>query len=115
MNSGQLLDIIAKDCFKNKNATITKLAGDASTREYYRAAYPEGSRIIMLQEPFDESKSPFHLCNYAFKKLGTRIPGIIKSYPEIGGIVLEDLGDKHLQHLENYSEDFLKYLIDFTN
>jgi N-acetylmuramate 1-kinase len=112
IDSAQAIDIIIEDSFKNKKANLTKLAGDASTRQYYRVAYPEGTSIIMLQEIFDESKNPFHLCNYAFEKLGIKVPRIIKSYPKIGGIVLEDLGDKHLQHLENYSSDFVKYLMN---
>jgi len=103
------------DSLGYNKSRLVKLAGDASTRRYYRLFYNSGTRIIMEQEPFDPQKNPFNMCHASFSKLGIKIPHIYNIIPEKGIMILEDLGDVHLQNIESYSENYQKLFKEAVN
>ena len=79
---------------------ILPLVGDASTRSYFRLQR-RGDRtsiLALLPEPFEEKDSAFLSSAELFRAIPIRIPEIeLVSGPE-GALVLEDLGDRLLQH-----------------
>jgi len=79
-------------------ASITPLAGDASTRRFHRIALPDGStHIVMdyggpLKRPTDDV-----YFNRIFCVAELRVAEILKISPGTGCLVLEDLGDTLLE------------------
>ena len=80
-------------------AEITILAGDASSRKYYRVIDSGKSFIVVVSNPFPND-DPAILSNIAFKKLGVPVPEILKIIPDKGLMVKEDLGGTHLQDIK---------------
>jgi aminoglycoside/choline kinase family phosphotransferase len=79
-------------------ARVEPLAGDASTRAFYRI-YPTsgGSRVLMdYGRPFSEPTDDIRL-NRIFREADLRVAGIVETGPEPGCLVLEDLGDRTLE------------------
>jgi len=77
---------------------ITKLAGDASTRRYFRVAWAGGSEIVaQYPEPFAAEMSPFLQVHAALKDLGIPVPAVLAVDGDRALIVTEDLGDETLQ------------------
>ncbi len=84
---------------------ITKLSGDGSDRGWYRAACENSSFIIADHGLHDQDLSKVQevdsfiaLGNHLFSK-GIPVPKIIQSNSFSGLVVLEDLGDTHLQKI----------------
>lgn len=74
------------------------LAGDASTRRYVRVVDQDKSCVLMIWEPFtDDGKYPFLNVLKHFAKHNVHVPNIIASSPELGLVLLEDLGDLTLE------------------
>lgn len=82
------------------NAMVTLLAGDASTRKYYRIQGSKKSFILMQGEAFTED-DPNISAIRAYIEMGIKVPSIYKTFPEQGVLVQEDIGDLHLQKIEN--------------
>jgi aminoglycoside/choline kinase family phosphotransferase len=94
---------------KEINAFITKqigtadfeclqLAGDASTRKYYRIVYENQSRVLMSWEPFaDPAAYPFLNVLEHFATVDVRVPKAEAFSAELGVVMLEDLGDLTLE------------------
>ena len=80
-------------------AVVSLLAGDASSRKYYRVTDAGKNFIIVVSAPFSDD-DPAILSNIAFKKLGVPVPEILKVIPEKGLMVKEDLGGVHLQDIK---------------
>lgn len=78
---------------------IVRLAGDASTRYYFRAYYPDGqTRILMLQaHPGQNEEASFLDVQRFLENLGLPVPRVYGHHPDEGLIVLEDLGDDLLE------------------
>jgi aminoglycoside/choline kinase family phosphotransferase len=77
---------------------VIPLAGDASTRLYYRIVVNEKSFVLMSWEPFAESEDyPFLSVLYHFQRHQIHVPQVIAQKPELGLILLEDLGDLTLE------------------
>ncbi len=75
-----------------------QLAGDASTRKYYRIVYDNQSRVLMSWEPFsDPDNYPFLNVQKHFCAMDIRVPKVEGLAPELGVILLEDLGDLTLE------------------
>lgn len=75
-----------------------KLAGDASTRKYYRVVYGDQSLVLMSWEPFKETENyPFLNVQNHFAKMDVRVPKVNSVSPELGIVLLEDLGDLTLE------------------
>lgn len=96
-----------------KNPTISKLAGDASSREYYRFTHLNGSAILMQREVFDPKVDPFCLCQKFFSNF-VKVPKILNILGHKGLMVLEDLGDINLQNVntDNKKPYYLKVIDD---
>lgn len=86
---------------------LERLAGDASTRVYYRASYPEGhTAVIMLQpDPGLNQEASFLDVHRFLERLGLPVPRIHFHDPAQGVIVLEDLGDDLLETVADRSDE----------
>jgi len=78
--------------------TIEPLTGDASSRRFYRLRPTSGeSRIVMdYGEPFEEPSGDQRMTQI-FQAAALPVPDIQASFPLIGAIVLQDLGDRMLE------------------
>jgi len=100
----QILSTFSSFGFSEK-LSVKKLAGDASSREYYRVAHvaqdnAELSYVLQCAESFDEKKLSTHSFLSAqklFSFAGVRVPQVIAVNGVRGWILLEDLGDRTLQ------------------
>jgi len=79
---------------------LEPLAGDASTRRFFRKRGRGGSRIIMdYGGPFGEEGSRFLLMREYLASLGVPVPRVYAVERERGRIELEDLGELLLEDL----------------
>ena len=78
---------------------ITKLAGDASTRAYYRARFPDSRSVILMvsENPALHEEEAFLEVQHFLETLGLAVPGVLAHIADDGIIVLEDLGDDLLE------------------
>ncbi|MEI6080143.1 MAG: phosphotransferase [bacterium] len=101
-----------------KGSKITLLAGDASTRKYYRIEHSGKHFILMKGDPFVDN-DPNVLSLNAYMGMGIRVPEIYKTLPEKGIVIQEDIGDQHLQNITNkqelgkYYEEVVSILVKF--
>lgn len=77
---------------------LTKLAGDASLRAYYRVEKAGDSFILMLTEPFDPAAYDFLLVRAFLEARGVPVPALRSVDGTRGAILLEDLGDRTMLH-----------------
>jgi len=74
------------------------LAGDASSRRYMRIVGSKETLILMIWEPFkDDGRYPFLNVLNHFARHGVRVPEVRDKAPELGLVLLEDLGDLTLE------------------
>ena len=85
-------------------AVPTPLAGDASTRCYYRLtrkghAAGDGTLGVLMDlgHPFDPAQEPFFRSRDLLAALGLPVPRLHQLFPAEGLAVIEDLGDSLLQ------------------
>lgn len=96
-------DFIAKALSaKKQDINVMQLAGDASSRRYYRvveaSAAGEQSFVLMVWEPFtDDGNYPFLNVRAHFEKHDVHVPKVIAQAPDLGLVLLEDLGDLTLE------------------
>ena len=77
---------------------IYSLAGDASSRRYYRIVKDNESWVLMKWEPFtDDGSYPFLSVLRHFSKHGVHVPDVKALSEKLGVILLEDLGDLTLE------------------
>ena len=77
---------------------VLPLAGDASSRRYYRVVTNEKSWVLMEWEPFDKvTDFPFLSVQQYFSANGIRVPEVIQFNKDTGLFLLEDLGDLTLE------------------
>jgi aminoglycoside/choline kinase family phosphotransferase len=77
---------------------VIQLAGDASSRRYYRIVHAEQSLVLMVWEPFvDDGRYPFLNVLNHFEKHGVLVPKVVGKAPQLGLVLLEDLGDLTLE------------------
>ncbi|MBS1986147.1 MAG: phosphotransferase [Bdellovibrionales bacterium] len=80
---------------------ISRLAGDVSTRCYYRVYAKNMAKSLILQtsEPFDAdlNKHPFLSMQSALREWGVTVPNIVAVDAARGWILMEDLSDEMLQ------------------
>ena len=86
---------------------LVPLAGDASTRRYYRLLRDEGGVVIAVYpEPIDAEQNPFVVVRHLMAGWGIPVPEILAVDGERGVLLLEDLGDLTLQEqLKTASEE----------
>lgn len=73
---------------------ISKLAGDAGAREYYRITGTEPQYVFCDSRPVQQTIKPFCVIQKILRDLGLRVPHIYEA--EKGFMLLEDLGDINL-------------------
>ncbi len=102
-----------------KDFKIFALAGDASSRRYFRVVADNDSWVLMDWDPFvDDGKYPFLNVLDHFAKHHVQVPSVIAKSPEDGLVMLEDLGDLTLERKfwENQNQElivpFYKLAID---
>jgi len=98
---------------------VVPLAGDASSRRYYRIVKNDISNVLMVWEPFiDDANYPFLSVHAHFQKHNVLVPKIVAKAPSLGLVLLEDLGDLTLERKfwENQNQSvalpFYKQAID---
>jgi len=82
-----------------EGATLVRLAGDASTRQFYRASGPSGTAILMVQDTPLEPDSGQHSNHRVLTEIGAPVPRLIARGDCLGLILFEDFGDLSLQQL----------------
>lgn len=105
--SADILAFIAKQ-IGTSDYECLQLAGDASTRKYYRVVFDNQSRVLMSWEPFQNPENyPFLNVQKHFAKVDVRVPKVEAVSPELGVVLLEDLGDLTLERKfwENQNQD----------
>jgi len=86
---------------------VTRLAGHASMRSYWRVGTPPGSLVVMVLPPGAGPEEitaggrpkvdPFVDVQRYLASIGVRVPAILGYEEEVGLMVLEDLGDEMLE------------------
>lgn len=91
------VQLFLEKSLKKSDFKIIQLAGDASTRKYYRIVVDNQSLVLMKWEPFDPNKYPFISVLNHFAKANVHVPKIIDMSASDGLVLLEDLGDLTLE------------------
>lgn len=87
-----------KSSLNAQDVGIEALAGDASSRRYFRIVNDNQSYVLMVWEPFeDNGRYPFLNVLNHFKKHSVQVPDVIAKSPQLGVVLLEDLGDLTLE------------------
>lgn len=86
-----------KDYYKSADYKVIPLAGDASSRRYFRVVHANDTSVLMSWEPFNPDKYPFLSVLKHFAKNKVRVPEVRAMAPELGFMLLEDLGDLTLE------------------
>lgn len=82
----------------NGNYSVLPLAGDASTRRYYRVVTEDKAWVLMEWDPFENvSEFPFLSVQQYFEKNNIRVPKVFHFDNQKGLFLLEDLGDMTLE------------------
>ena len=84
-------------------AKVSELAGDASTRRYYRVLIPPGAplpSVVVMRYPDEvsqEEELPFLNVHRYLTAAGVPVPAVYRSDPEANLLFLEDAGDTMLE------------------
>ena len=78
---------------------ISKIAGDASARQYFRYMSKTGESFILAAypEPFDPDRFNYRQVCHLLSEIGLPVPEIITLDAELGIVLQEDLGNESLQ------------------
>ncbi len=89
---------LAKSGQRARGVRVVPLTGDASDRRYYRLIAPEGYTTVLAAYPaaFDETL-PFLNVTRLLDEMPVPVPDILDEAPDLGLLLLEDLGDVTLQ------------------
>jgi aminoglycoside/choline kinase family phosphotransferase len=77
----------------HRNYSIYQLAGDASTRKYYRVIHDTQSWVLMKWDNYDPANYPFLSVLQHFRRHDIQVPEVMDQSPAEGLVLLEDLGD----------------------
>jgi aminoglycoside/choline kinase family phosphotransferase len=98
------------------------LAGDASTRRYFRVLRPKIPAVLALYpEPFDPRESPFLEIHALLVRWGLPVPKLLDTDGKRGILLLEDLGDQTLQEILRSAPEaerealYLRALVQLAN
>ena len=80
-------------------ARIEPLTPDASDRRYYRAIPPAGEAVVLAlhASPFEPGSLPFVQVAGLLAAVPLPVPRVRHEFPELGVLILDDLGDVTLQ------------------
>jgi len=87
------------------SATRARLAGDASARAYERLHGGPRPAVLMDAPPPDNDVRPFLRVATLLRARGLSAPAIIAAEPDLGLVLMEDLGDASFSRLLAAGED----------
>lgn len=92
---------------------VSKLVGDASSRQYYRYVTDDDESYILAAypEPFDPSRFPYRQIYDLLQKIAIPVPEIVAIDSELGIVLQEDLGNESLQETLRNADDRQKLLL----
>jgi len=76
-----------------RNARCEPLAGDASSRRYFRLTQGRHTVVLMDASANRDSMSPFVQLSQHLRRLGFSAPEIFECNPQLGLMLIEDFGD----------------------
>lgn len=81
-----------------RNATVSLLTPDASTRRYYRLKLTDGQSYVasVYPEAFQRAALPFLVMTDVFSEAQLPVPKVFEVHQELGVVLQEDLGDVSL-------------------
>jgi N-acetylmuramate 1-kinase len=84
---------------RDENYQLSRLSGDASTREYFRYLTESGKSFILTAYPqaFDPQRFGYKQVYDLLSEIGLPVPEIILMDGALGVVLQEDLGDESLQ------------------
>ena len=91
-------EYLGRSGHRARGVHVVPLTGDASDRRYFRVISPEGQTTVLAAYPtaFDETL-PFLNVTRLLAQMPVPVPGILDEAPDLGLLLLEDLGDVTLQ------------------
>jgi len=91
-------EYLARSGQRARGVRVVPLTGDASDRRYFRLISPEGNTMVLAAYPgaFDDSL-PFLNVTRLLDQMPVPVPDILDEAPDLGLLLLEDLGDVTLQ------------------
>ncbi len=95
-----ILSFIEKETHLSfQTLTLQKLAGDASSRLYWRISHKKKSWILLETEPFIDAKDSFPYINIQkhLSQHQIHVPQIYALAPSLGILLIEDFGDNSLE------------------
>lgn len=97
LSTDQIAEIASGQC--GPVARVDTLAGDASTRRFFRLHAASGGTLIAMvyEELLDPAVHPQILVGRYLESIGYPVPRLLPSIPEAGILLYEDLGDLLLQ------------------
>lgn len=96
--------------FDSDEFAVVPLAGDASSRRYYRIVFADKSWVLMAWEPFQDAEAfPFLNVLKHFQKHQVHVPEVVNYSANDGLVLLEDLGDLTLERKfqENQNQELV--------
>lgn len=92
---------------------VSKLVGDASSRQYYRYVTDDNESFILAAypEPFDAAKFAYRQIYDLLQEISVPVPEIIEIDSELGIVLQEDLGNESLQKTLRNAEDRQRLLL----
>lgn len=96
MGTDQLRPFLLKS-LKSDKFEVAPLAGDASSRRYFRIVAENQSYVLMEWEPFQRKGYPFLSVLEHFHKHKVEVPRVFDMSESEGLVLLEDLGDLTLE------------------
>ncbi len=112
------IESFLKNTLSFQDIKVLPLAGDASTRKYFRIVHDTDSWVLMKWDPFIPNEYPFLSVLNHFEKNGVHVPRVVGQSAEEGLVLLEDLGDLTLERRfwENQNQEnvilFYKMALD---
>lgn len=104
----QALEHWLKNIFPDKKLTLSKLAGDASFRRYFRIRDGGQTYVAMDAPPTKENNVAFIAIAQSFARQGLHVPEILEVDLKQGFLLLSDLGDRlYLTELNAANADLL--------
>lgn len=85
--------------------SLEKLAGDGSTRAYYRVNFEGGETAVLMNGPDSVENAGFVRIARHLSSKGVRVPEVFGVEGALGWVLLEDLGDTNLYDMVRRTDD----------
>ena len=97
MNGDMRYRPFLRKALQSDEFVLVPLAGDASSRRYFRVVANDKSYVLMSWEPFDKNNYPLLSVHSHFQKHAVNVPSIFEFSESEGLLLQEDLGDLTLE------------------